>query len=62
MIYYPLIYQRTEYGKKIRKDYESHKIHEKRDNMRRLWIRMDEISNTITSVQKDTYILEIDDV
>lgn len=62
MTYYPLIYQRTEYGKKIRKDYESHKIYEKRDNMRKLWIRMDEISNTITSVQKDTYVLEIDDV
>ena len=51
--------QRTEYGKKIRKDYESHRITERRCNMR-MWVpRTDGISNTITTIQKDNYLLWI---
>lgn len=54
---YCLKYERTEYGKIIRKQYEQKKIKEKRNNMRRLTIRHDGISNTLTTVQKDNYIL-----
>lgn len=54
---YCLKYECTEYGKIIRKQYEQKKIKEKRNNMRRLTIRHDGISNTLTTVQKDNYIL-----
>lgn len=50
--------ERTEYGKTIRKDYESGKIKEKLGNMRDLTVREDGISNTLTTVQKDNYLLE----
>ena len=52
-----LRYQRTEYGKNIRKQYESGEIKERMCNMRELTVRNDEISNTLTTVQKDNYIL-----
>lgn len=52
-----LRYQRTEYGKNIRKQYESGKIKERMCNMRELTVRNDEISNTLTTVLKDNYIL-----
>lgn len=52
-----LRYQRTEYAKKIRKDYESGKIKEKRCNMREYTLRQDGLCNTITTVQKDNYIV-----
>lgn len=54
---YCLKYERTEYGKIIRKQYEQKKIKEKRKNMRHLTIRHDGVSNTLTTVQKDNYIL-----
>lgn len=54
---YCLKYERTEYEKIIRKQYEQKKIKEKRNNMRHLTIRNDGISNTLTTVQKDNYIL-----
>ena len=41
---------RTEYGKRIRKLYESHQISEKRGNMTQL---------EATTVQKDNLVLEI---
>lgn len=50
--------ERTEYGKKIRKQYESHCINEKRANMTVYAPRSDGLCNTITTVQKDNYILE----
>lgn len=50
---------RTEYGKRIRKLYESHQISEKRGNMTQLEARTDGISNTLTTVQKDNLVLEI---
>ena len=52
-----LKYQRTEYAKQIRKLYEAHQIKERRCNMREYTVRKDIISNTITSVQKDNYVL-----
>lgn len=51
-----LKYQRTEYAKKIRKDYESGKIKERRCNMREYTFRNEGLCNTITTVQKDNYI------
>lgn len=52
-------YQRTEYAKQIRKDYDSHKIKERRCNLREWTLRTDGYSNTLTSVQKDNYIAEV---
>lgn len=51
-----LKYQRTEYAKKIRKDYEAGKIRERRCNMREYTLRTDGFCNTITTVTKDNYI------
>lgn len=53
-----LKYERTKYGKEIRKDYESGKISEKISNMRELSPRKDGICNTLTTVQKDNYIFD----
>lgn len=53
----PLSPKRTEYGKAIRKDYESHKVYEHRANMQRYEPRHDGICNTITTVLKDNLIL-----
>ena len=58
-LFFALKYQRTEYGKQIRKQYERGEITERRCNMREYTIRNDGISNTITTVQKDNYILEM---
>lgn len=52
-----LRYQRTEYGKNIRKKYEAGELKERMCNMRELTVRNDEISNTLTTVLKDNYIL-----
>lgn len=49
--------KRTEYGKSIRRDYESGKIRESRHNMTQLEPRTDGVSNTLTTVQKDNMIL-----
>ncbi|NFA37365.1 DNA cytosine methyltransferase [Clostridium botulinum] len=49
---------RTEYGKKIRKAYESGKIKESRHNMTKVEPRTDGISNTLTTVQKDNLLLQ----
>lgn len=50
--------KRTEYGKQIRKAYESGKIQESRHNMTELEPRRDNVSNTLTTVQKDNLLLE----
>lgn len=55
-----LRYQRTEYAKQIRKDYEAHRITERRCNMREWTVRDDGCSNSLTTVQKDNYILVIE--
>ena len=50
--------ERTEYGKSIRKQYEAGEIQEKIGNMRELKPRIDGISNTITTLLKDNYVIE----
>ncbi len=60
--YFPLKYQRNEYAKKIRKDYESHKIKERRCNLREWTIDKSGRVHSLTTVFKDFgYILEIKD-
>lgn len=49
--------KRTEYGKRIRKSYESGMIKESRHNMTKLEPRQDGVSNTLTTVQKDNMVL-----
>lgn len=56
-----LVPKRTDYGKAIRKDYEAHRIYEYRRNMVQLEPRTDNIINTLTTLLKDNYILEIYD-
>ena len=56
--FYILRYERTEYAKRIRKDYESKRIKERRCNMRKWGIRHDGLCNTLSTVQKDNYLLE----
>lgn len=53
-----LRYERTEYAKQIRKEYEAGIIDERRSNLRQYGTRDDGVSNTITTVQKDNYIAE----
>lgn len=50
--------KRTEYGKQIRKAYESGQMQESRHNMTELEPRKDDVSNTLTTVQKDNLLLE----
>ena len=48
--------KRTELGKAIRKQYESHEIEMSRHDMTTMEPRTDGITNTLTSVQKDNYL------
>ncbi len=48
--------KRTEYGKNIRKAYESGEIDESRHNMTQLEPRTDGIANTLSTVQKDNLL------
>ena len=50
---------RTEYGKSIRKAYEAGEISEKRSNIQQFEPRFDGIANTLTTVLKDNYVLEV---
>lgn len=50
--------KRTEFGKKIRKKYESGEVELSRHEMTQLEPREDGVSNTITSVQKDNLLAE----
>ena len=50
--------ERTEYGKAIRKQYESGEVEEKIGNMREMKPRTDGVANTITTVLKDNYVAE----
>ena len=54
---YSLTPKRTEYGKRIRKQYENHEIYEYRKNMTQIEPRLSGICGTITSVLKDNHIL-----
>lgn len=53
-----LKFQRNEYAKRIRKAYEAHEMQERRCNMKEVVPRADGLCNTITTVQKDNYLLE----
>ena len=53
-----LRYERTEYGKKIRKKYEQGEVDERMNNMREYNPRPDGLSNTLTTVQKDNLLIE----
>lgn len=57
-----MTYERTEYGKKIRKAYESGEIKEQRKNIRRLVPRKDGKSNCLTTVQKDNLLAVLKDI
>ena len=50
---------RTEEGKRLRKDYESGKLHHGFNEYREPIPREDDICNTITTVTKDNYLLEV---
>lgn len=49
--------RRNEYGKSVRKEYESGQLDESRHKMTDLEPRTDGISNTVTTVQKDNLLL-----
>lgn len=53
--------KRTDYGKAVRKDYESGDLKASRHDMTSLEPREDGISNTITTVQKDNILVEHND-
>lgn len=50
--------ERTEYGKSIRKQYEAGSVKESRHNMTQWVPRSDGISNTLTTVEKDNYVID----
>lgn len=50
--------ERTEFGKAIRKEYEAGNTDLKREDVTQYVPRTDSISNTITTVQKDNYVVE----
>ena len=56
---FALTWERNEYGKKIRGDYERHLITENRKNIRQPKIRMDGVCGTISTVLHDNHVLEI---
>jgi DNA (cytosine-5)-methyltransferase 3A len=51
--------KRTEYGKAIRKDYEAGNIETQRKNIHQLEPRTDGKTNTLTSVQKDNLVMQL---
>ena len=53
-----LIQTCTEEAKRLRKDYENHRINIQRKYMQQLEPRTDGVSNTLTSVQKDNLLVE----
>lgn len=61
-IVYCLKFERSEYGKIIRRAYENGEIKMPRSHMRQVAIRKDGCSNTITTVLKDNLLLEIVEV
>ena len=50
--------ERNEDGKRLRKAYESKKINHGFNEYRQMELRPDDVSNTISTVQKDNYICE----
>ena len=54
--------KRTDFGKQVRKQYESGELDMSRHDMTELEPRTDGVSNTLTSVQKDNLVAEPQDV
>lgn len=50
--------KRNEYGKAVRKEYETGNFTDSRHNMTDMQPRIDGVSNTLTTVEKDNYLLE----
>ena len=60
--YFPLKKQRNEFGKRIRKDYEAHRLTGiRRKDIKELVPMADSIARTITTVVTDNLMLEIYD-
>lgn len=59
---YCLKFERSEYGKLIRRAYENGEVKIPMSHMRKVTIRKDGCSNTVTTVLKDNLILEIMEV
>lgn len=53
-----LRYERTEFGKAVRGDYEGKRISLRRNEVRMLSPRPDGIANTLTGVEKDNLLYE----
>ena len=51
--------RRNEYGKRIRKDYEQHRLHAERVQSADLVLLRDGYSNTITTFLKDNFVCVI---
>ncbi|WP_308242291.1 hypothetical protein [uncultured Prevotella sp.] len=49
--------ERSDYGKAVRRAYERGEVSLRRIEVKQYTIRLDGVSNTITSVQKDNWIL-----
>lgn len=54
----PIRMVRTKEGKRLRKDYESHRVHHGFNEHREPELKEDGISNTISTVEKDTLVFE----
>ena len=50
--------ERNEYAKRVRKLYEGRVLNARRKDMKKMAVRKDNISNTITSVTKDNMLYE----
>ena len=53
-------FERNEFAKKVRKLYEKGELNIKRKEMKKMTIRNDGISNTLTRVTKDNMLYEDD--
>lgn len=58
---YCIKFERNEYAKKIRKDYEHGFIKERRCNMKQGTLSNDGIANALPTVLKDNLLLEVID-
>lgn len=54
--------KRNEYGKAVRKEYEAGNFTDSRHNMTDMQPRSDGISNTLTTVNKDNYVIQLGNI
>ena len=50
--------ERNEYAKQIRKTYENHKVSARRCDLKKISIRNDGLSNSLTTVTKDNLVIQ----